>query len=129
MEGKKRIKLYLEPGHQCCPMVGGVLVKRLELHLKQAFHSDICYVNTRNVTFPTLSCTLDLLYCRVEKLWLCCNLLHLLTKAILDFHENLTDKDHVLAYVVDVVGVSKDEVDVELPSLLLPRQLDVHPRL
>ena len=87
-----------------------------------------CHENTRN-HFPTLRCTLYLLYCRVKKLWLCCNLLHLLTKAVLDFHQNLTYEDHVLADVVDVVGVSKDEIDVELPSLLLARQLDVHPRL
>ena len=79
--------------------------------------------------FLTLSCTLDLLYSRVEKFWLCCDLLHLLPKAVFDFHENLADEDHVLADVVDVVGVSKDQVDVKFPSLLLPRQLDVHPRL
>ena len=70
--------------------------------------------------FPTLSCALNLLYCRVEKLWLSCNLLHLLAKAVLDFHENLADEDHILADVVDMVGVGKDEVDVEFPSLLLP---------
>ena len=79
--------------------------------------------------FHTLCCSLYLLYCRVQKFWLCCNLLHLLSEAVLDFHENLADEDHVLADVVDVVGVGKDEVDVELPSLFLPRQLDVHSRL
>ena len=89
-------------------------------------------IQSRQIFFynsPTLSGALYLFYCRVEKLWLCRNLLHLLSKAVLDFHQNLTDEDHVLADVVDMVGVGKDEVDVELPSLLLPRQLDVHPRL
>ena len=76
-----------------------------------------------------MSCTLYLLYRRVKKFGLCCDLLHLLSKAVFDFHENLADEDHVFADVVDVVSVSKDQVDVKFPSLFFPRQLNVHPRL
>ena len=114
-------------------MVGGVLVKRLELHLKESFNLDMVKIliikHISFYKFPTLSCSLYLLYCRVQKFWFRCNLLHLLSEAVLDLHENLADEDHVLADVVDVVGVGKDEVDVKLPSLFLPRQLNFHSRL
>ena len=76
-----------------------------------------------------MSCSLYFLYSRVQKFWLRCYFLHLLAKAVLDLHEDFADQNHVLADVVDVVGVGEDEVDVELPSLLLTRQLYFHPSL
>ena len=93
-------------------MVGCILVKRFELHLVE-----------------TLGCPLYLLDGRVEELGFSCDLFHLLSKTVLDLHEDLADEDHVFTDFVDVVGVGKDEVDIELPPLLLPGLLDVHPGL
>lgn len=38
---RETLQHYLEPGHQRCPVVGSILVKRLELHLKESLDSDV----------------------------------------------------------------------------------------